>query len=146
MMNNKFPRGIEIVTSAIIENDNGEILLTQSSKWNNKWTFPGGHIEPGEKIIDAVTREVQEEVGLDVTPQEIIAFGELINSKDFHRPAHFIYFGVYYKLVSGDVKLDQIELQNFTWLKPEDALKMDLAKSFADTITKFIEYKKLHNL
>ena len=42
--NQKFPKGVEIVGSAIIENDQGEILLVRAPKWHNKWTMPGGHI------------------------------------------------------------------------------------------------------
>jgi mutator protein MutT len=34
------------------------------------WCFPGGGIEPGERPIDALVREVREEVGLSVEPVE----------------------------------------------------------------------------
>lgn len=141
-MNDKFPRGVEVVGSAIIENKDGQILLTQSPKWSDKWTMPGGHIDPGEKVSEGITREVEEEVGLQVKFIDIIAWGELINSKDFHRPAHFIYFDVYYKLASEEVKLDGIELKAYKWLTPDEALGLDLAESYADTIHKFIDYKK----
>ena len=141
-MNDKFPRGVEVVGSAIIENRQGKILLTQSPKWSNKWTMPGGHIDPGEKVSEGITREVEEEVGLKVEFIDVIAWGELIDSKDFHRPAHFIYFDVYYKLASEEVKLDNVELKAYRWLTPNEALKLDLAESYSDTIQKFIEYKK----
>lgn len=142
-MNDKYPRGVEVVGSAIIENKQGQILLTQSPKWSNKWTMPGGHIDPGEKVSEGITREVEEEVGLKVKFVDVIAWGELIDSKDFHRPAHFIYFDVYYVLVSDKVRLDKIEIKAYKWLSPEEALKLDLGESYSDTIQKFIEYKKI---
>ena len=46
----------------------GDDLLLQNrvkSDWQG-WTFPGGHVEPGESIVDAVIREMQEETGLTV--------------------------------------------------------------------------------
>jgi mutator protein MutT len=49
---------------AIVKNDNGEILLVYSPKYNN-WTMPGGKIEPGERPENALVREVKEEVNLD---------------------------------------------------------------------------------
>ncbi|MBI4040209.1 NUDIX domain-containing protein [Candidatus Daviesbacteria bacterium] len=140
-IDSKYPRGVEIVGSAIIENDQGQILLTQSPKWSNKWTLPGGHIEPGETIMEAIIREVEEETGLKLDPVNVIAWGELIDSKDFHRPAHFIYFDVYCrKTPDGEFKLDGTELTDYQWLKPEEALKLDLAESYPETIQKFIDY------
>ena len=85
-----FQKGVGIVGSAIIQNSKGQILLTKSPKWNNKWTMPGGHIEYGETIKEAITREAEEETGLKLEPVDIVAWGELIESKDFYRPAHFI--------------------------------------------------------
>lgn len=138
----QFPRGVEIVGSAIIENDKGEILLTRSPKWSNKWVLPGGHIEPGEKIMDAIVREASEEVGLKLTPRRLVAYGELIGSKDFHRPAHFIYFDVWCTTDNSAVQLDNNELTEYRWMEPYKALTMDLAESYPETIAKFTEYKK----
>lgn len=116
---NKFPRGVEIVGSAIIENKKGEILLVKSLKWANKWTMLGGHIEPGEGMEEALLREAEEEVGLKMKSKGIIAFGELIDSKDFHRSAHFIYFDILCKTDSVNIKLDNKELFEYAWVKPK---------------------------
>lgn len=139
--NNKYPRGVEIVGSAIIENKKGEILLVKSPKWGNKWTMPGGHIESGEKIEDALLREAEEEVGLKLKSEGIIAYGELIGSKDFHRPAHFIYFDILCKTNNENIKLDNEELFEYVWVKPQKALTMDLAESYEQTIKDYLKYK-----
>lgn len=138
-----FPRGVEVVGSAIIENNNGEILLVKSPKWSNKWIMPGGHIEPGEHISRALEREAEEETGLKLKSVEIISFGELIGSKYFHRPAHFIYFDLLCKLESNNIKLDNNELIEYKWVKANDALKMNLAESYDTTIKDYINKKNL---
>ncbi len=75
-MNKKLPRGIEVVSGAIIRDKEGKILLTKSPKWKNKWIFPGGHIEPGEKILDAAKREAEEETGLKLTSSHTLKGGD----------------------------------------------------------------------
>jgi len=140
-----FPRGVEIVGGVVIENPEGKIFMAKAHRWANKWTLPGGHIEVGEKIEEAAMREVREEVGLDnLESLGIFHFGELINSKDFHRPAHFIYFDTYCKTNSSEVKLDNDELDEYGWFFPEEALKLDLAESFDKTINAFINFKKVN--
>jgi nucleoside triphosphatase len=140
-----YPRGIEIVGSIIIENDAVEILLAKSTKWGDKWVFPGGHVEPGERIAEALAREGHEETGLDIKPIAIFHFGELLNSKDFHRNAHFIFFDVYGKLIGGEVHLDPKELDSYQWITPQKALSLDLGETFRETLEAFIFYKNPTN-
>jgi nucleoside triphosphatase len=139
---NGFPRGIEVVTSAIIENKKGEIFLARSPKWNNKWTLPGGHVEPGEKIMSAVVREGREETGLVLRPVDVIIWGEMISPKEFSRPTHLIFFDIYCRIIRGKVKLENRELTECVWARPKDALKLELAEGYGKVIRKFILYKQ----
>jgi len=47
----------------LILNSNREVLLGYS---HNNYQFPGGHVEEGETLIDAVNREILEETGMDL--------------------------------------------------------------------------------
>ena len=63
------PRRPIPVACALIERD-GRILVAQrppGKKLALKWEFPGGKIEPGESGPVALARELQEELGIDVT-------------------------------------------------------------------------------
>ena len=59
------------VAGGLIELD-GRLLLVQNRRRDGSldWTTPGGVIDPGESVIEGLTREVEEETGLSVTGWE----------------------------------------------------------------------------
>ncbi|MBI2561507.1 MAG: NUDIX domain-containing protein [candidate division NC10 bacterium] len=57
--------------AAIISNGEGKILLQRRSD-NGLWGLPGGSVEIGESVRDAIIREVQEETGLTVEVVRLI--------------------------------------------------------------------------
>ncbi|PID33257.1 hypothetical protein CR969_01730 [Candidatus Saccharibacteria bacterium] len=62
----------------VIENDNGILLVSDRSRSDGRWDFPGGGIEAGESTPEALSREIKEETGLDIVgePEEICWFTE----------------------------------------------------------------------
>ena len=57
--------------AAIIRNGQGEILLQRRSD-NGLWGLPGGSVEIGESVRQAIVREVEEETGLSVEVERLI--------------------------------------------------------------------------
>lgn len=66
----QFPTHI-VAVDGIIENDNNEILLVKH-RYHGVWTVPGGQVEVGENLIDALKREVKEEAGINVEVNKLI--------------------------------------------------------------------------
>jgi ADP-ribose pyrophosphatase YjhB (NUDIX family) len=61
------PKANSLVPSvtAIVPNEQGAILMVHKTD-NDLWALPGGGMDVGESMADAVVREVKEETGIDV--------------------------------------------------------------------------------
>jgi len=59
------------VALVIIKNEKGEILFLLRAKKPFGWALPGGKANDGEPIIDALIREVLEETGISLNPDDI---------------------------------------------------------------------------
>ncbi|MFD8249777.1 NUDIX hydrolase [Nocardia sp. NPDC059691] len=62
---------IKVAVSALVQDDEGRILLIRRTD-NGKYSIPGGGLEAGETVAQAVVREVNEETGIDVKVTELI--------------------------------------------------------------------------
>ncbi len=131
---------ISVVAAPLIINDKNEILLFKSTKWQG-WIFPGGHVEYGETAKDACIRETKEETGLDIEAGDLINFGERINPPTYYKPAHLVYFHFLARIKAGEIKVDQDELTDSKWFKPEGALQ-NCDPAIKETIDKFIQSLK----
>ena len=61
------------VAVGILIDDGGRVLITRREKSAHQgglWEFPGGKVEPGETIAEALSRELQEELGVSVEAAE----------------------------------------------------------------------------
>ena len=58
-----------IAAAGIVVNDKNEILMIKNNR--RGWEFPGGQVEVGENVIDAVKREILEETGIEIEVGEL---------------------------------------------------------------------------
>lgn len=119
---NKYP---EPTVSAIIFNPHGKILLCKSHKWGNKYVIPGGHIELGERMEEALKREILEETGLNIYDIKLISLKESIYSDTFYDKKHFIFIDYMCKTASSNVTLND-EAEEYEWADIEQIEHYDL--------------------
>jgi len=62
-MMKQFPAHI-VAVDGIVLNEKNEILLVKN-RLSGSWTLPGGQVETGENLIEALVREIKEESGID---------------------------------------------------------------------------------
>jgi|SRR3989338_1445443 len=112
---------------AIIVNDKGEILLGKRSAhvvYPLFWSLPGGIIEHGESIEDAIKREVKEELGVDVVKLKR-GKGIYENFPNKERGFHTIDIPYYCKIKGTPTAKD--ETLEVRWFKGKEIKDMKLA-------------------
>src|SRR3989338_3374767 len=116
---------IGVGVGAWIFDSNKKILfLLRSKNAKNeklKWTIPGGTVEFGEKLEDAVKREVLEETGLSVEVKKLLKVVNHIlpEEKQHWCNPHFLC-----KIVSGNAKImEPNKFDYIEWLSLQEAPK-----------------------
>lgn len=103
----------------------GNNILLQSSMKNDmrEYTFPGGHIEKGESIIDGITREIKEETGL------MIKRPKLCGIKQFpYKDGRYLVFLFKTNKFEGElVSSDEGEMQ---WVDRKELAKINTVNDF----------------
>ena len=117
----------------IIKNNKVLLVYEKSAQY---WGFPKGHVENNETEIETASREVKEEVGLDVhidtsKRYEInYCIGDKINKTS-------VFFLATPK--NQDIKRQETEIQEIKWCEYEEALKILGFDNLKDVFKKVIE-------
>ena len=84
------------IVNALLLKDGAEILLARRAAhrraYGNLWSFPGGHVEPGETLDEAMVREAREEIG--VTPVTYRAMARIADPNAIADPATYHMYAV----------------------------------------------------
>ena len=103
-----------VAVSGLVHHPNGEILLIRSPR--RGWEFPGGQVEEGENLIEALQREIQEESGV------ITSIGPLVGIYSNIRSPTKLMFGFFVDYVSGELRTSDESLDT-EWVARDAALQ-----------------------
>lgn len=132
---------IGVGVGAMIFNEEGKIFIAQRGpKAKNeigKWEFPGGSVEWGETLEQAINREIDEEYGFIIETVELLSITDHILLEERQ---HWVSPGFICKFVSGTPEIKEPEkCSQIGWFTIKEIEKMDLAMPTAHDIA---EYKK----
>jgi 8-oxo-dGTP diphosphatase len=114
-----YPTRPYLAVSAAIFRD-GKVLIVRRARppANGLYTLPGGGVELGETLEEAVIREVREETALEVEPVALAGYRQAI-ARDTAGAVerHFVILPFAARWIAGEVALNE-ELGEARWLEP----------------------------
>lgn len=123
----------QLAVSAGIFRD-GKILLVRRARdpARGVYTFPGGRVEFGESLHEAVAREIREETGLSIAIAGLVGYREALPPRTGGH-GHFVILPFAAHWVAGAVTLND-ELDDARWLTPGHISGLPLTQGLEATI------------
>lgn len=135
-----YPQRPYLAVSAAIIRD-GKVLVVRRARNPalGIYTLPGGGVETGETLMQAVTREVREETSMDIEPVALAGHREAIARDAQGRvERHFVILCFAARWLSGEPVLNE-ELDDARWLAPAALSSLRTTEGLAEIVAAAIE-------
>jgi ADP-ribose pyrophosphatase YjhB (NUDIX family) len=133
------PRPILAVSAAIVRD--GKVLVVRRARKPalGIYTLPGGGVETGETLIQAVTREVREETALTIEPVALADYREaIVRDAQGGVERHFVILCFAARWLAGEAVLNE-ELDDARWLEPAALSALRTTEGLAEIVAAAIE-------
>ena len=121
------------LTVLCLIHDNERYLLQDrvSDDWKG-YTLPGGHVEPGESIVDAVVREMKEETGLAIKSPRLCGIKQFpLKEGDYTKGRYIVFL---FETSDYEGELISSDEGMMHWVDKKELKKVNLVEDFFDLI------------
>lgn len=135
-----YPQRPYLAVSAAIIRD-GKVLVVRRARNPalGIYTLPGGGVETGETLMQAVTREVREETSMDIEPVALAGHREaIVRDAQGRVERHFVILCFAARWLSGEPVLNE-ELDDARWLDPAALSGLRTTEGLAEIVAAAIE-------
>ena len=130
-----YPSRPYLAVSAAVFRD-GRVLIVRRAQppAHGLYTLPGGGVELGETLEQAVIREIREETGLEIEPLAIAGFRQMIaRDRGGRVERHFVILPFAARWIAGEVALNE-ELAEANWLLPSEISALKTTEGLAEIV------------
>jgi ADP-ribose pyrophosphatase YjhB (NUDIX family) len=131
-----------IVTAAgVVVKENKNILMVRTHRGG--WVFPGGQVEVGENLIQAVTREIKEESNIDITVGKLFAVSSNTGTYEGYNGYGMVPTKVMFDFIcryeGGELSVSE-ETSDSAWIPKEKVMAMITAPAIKARFQAYLEF------
>lgn len=134
-MSQTTPHPIIAVGGVVLSADGATVCLIRRGQppLQDRWSLPGGRVEHGERLHDALVRELREETGLIVRPGPLVEVVELMGPE-----RHYVVHDFLCSVVEGDL-LAGDDARDARWVPLTRMATYDVTEAVARVVARAVE-------
>ena len=118
-----------VAVGAIVVRDDSLLMIRRGQEpAKGLWSLPGGRLEHGEYLADAVRREVKEETGLDVTAGELVGIFEVVGD------THYVILDFFARAEGAAEPVASSDVDEVRWVPLAEVASLDCTPRFVETL------------
>lgn len=130
------------VSAAILRDGRVLVVRRANAPASGLFSLPGGVVEAGETLHEAVKREVMEETSLAIEPVALAGYREVVaRDGDDKVEHHFVILPFAARWISGEPRLNE-ELSEWRWVDPAEIAGLPTTPGLAGIVASAIERLK----
>ncbi len=134
------------VGAVIVSQGRALIVRRATEPLKGEWSIPGGALELGEKLHEGLRREVLEETGLHVEPQEVLeVFDSIFNDQDGRTQYHYVLIDYLCRVAGGEACAGS-DVSEVRWVTEDELGGLGLRESIERVVSKGLELGERQNL
>ena len=128
------PEAPVLGVGAVVVRD-GKVLLVKRGHepLKGRWSLPGGRVELGETLVEAVRREIREETGLEIEVGPVLEVFDRIERRGTHVASHLVIVDYLCTCVGGTLCAAD-DAEDAVWVEPGDLDAYHVTPLAADVI------------
>ncbi|HEY2331439.1 MAG TPA: NUDIX hydrolase [Acidimicrobiales bacterium] len=120
-------RPVVCVGAVAVDDDRLLLIRRGRAPGAGRWSVPGGRVEPGETLAEAVVRELAEETGLEGVCGELVGWVERIDTDD-----HFVILDFFVEVLDPDRNRPGDDATEVGWVALDQVAELSLVDGLAE--------------
>ncbi|KAB7754211.1 MULTISPECIES: NUDIX hydrolase [Mycobacteriaceae] len=117
------------IVAAVVDDEYGRLLLVRK-RGTTAFMQPGGKLEPGESPVDALAREIREELGVGITDVRELGHHTAVAANE---PGHTVDAELFFVRLDGVPQI-AAEIEEMAWIDPDAPGDIELAPLTAEAV------------